>query len=121
MVISPTELALVDLNGIVRTTDLLRAAFQVYQHCLYAEHTPVSDRVITEMFFELDVVGRFAVRYKTSWKVSLLLWNHELCLIDLDPEHLVPPTTLRHRHLKPSGTLASANQVISRPQELHCT
>jgi hypothetical protein len=38
-----------------------------------------------------------------------------------DPEHLVPATILRHRHLKPSTTLGSAYQVISRPQELHCT
>jgi hypothetical protein len=61
-VFSPPELALVDLNGLVRTTDFLRAAFQLYQHCLSAEHTPVSDRVITEVMFVLDVVGRFAAQ-----------------------------------------------------------
>jgi hypothetical protein len=31
MVFSPTELAFVDLNGLVRTVDLLRAALKVYQ------------------------------------------------------------------------------------------
>jgi len=34
VVFSPTELAPVDLNGLVRTPDLLRAAIQVYQRCL---------------------------------------------------------------------------------------
>jgi hypothetical protein len=66
MVFSPTEIALVDLNGLVRTTDLLRAAFQVHQHCLSAEHTPVRDRVITEVMFVLDVVGRFTTQNVVS-------------------------------------------------------
>jgi hypothetical protein len=61
MVFLPTEHALVDPNGFVRTTDFLRAAFQVHQHFLSAEHTPVRDRVITEVIFVLDLVGRFAV------------------------------------------------------------
>jgi hypothetical protein len=62
MVFSLTELALVDLNSLLRTTDLLRAAFKVYQHCLCAEHTPVGDCVITEVMFVLDLVGKFAVQ-----------------------------------------------------------
>jgi hypothetical protein len=62
MVFLPTELALVYLNGLIRTTDLLRAAFQVYQHCLSAEHTPVGNRVINEVMFVLDVVGRFTAQ-----------------------------------------------------------
>jgi ACT domain-containing protein len=62
MVFSPTETALVDLNGLVRTTNLCRTAFHVYQHCLYAAYTPVRDRVITEVMFMLDVVGKFAAQ-----------------------------------------------------------
>jgi hypothetical protein len=62
VIFSPTELALVDLNGLVRTADLLRAALQVYQQCLSAEHNPVRDRVITEVKFVLDLVGRFAAQ-----------------------------------------------------------
>jgi hypothetical protein len=62
IVFSPTELAVVHFNGLVRTTDLLRADFHLYQHCLSAEHTPVSDRVITEVMFVLDVVGSFAAQ-----------------------------------------------------------
>jgi hypothetical protein len=62
MVFSPTELARVDLNGLVRTIDLLRAAFQVHQHCLSTDYTPVRDRVITEVMFVLDVFGRFAAQ-----------------------------------------------------------
>jgi hypothetical protein len=62
IVFSPTELAVVDLDGLVRTADLLRAAFEVNQHSLTAEHTPVGDRVITKVMFVLDVVGRFAAQ-----------------------------------------------------------
>ena len=62
MVFSPTELTLVDLNGPVRTADLLRAALQVYQQCLSAGHIPVRDRVFTEVMFVLDVFGRFAAQ-----------------------------------------------------------
>lgn len=47
MVFSPTELSLVDLNGLFRTTELLIAVFLVNQHSLPAEHIAVRDRVIT--------------------------------------------------------------------------
>jgi len=43
MVLSPTELALVNLNGLVRTTNLLRAALHEHQHGFPAEHAPVTD------------------------------------------------------------------------------
>jgi hypothetical protein len=60
MVFSPTKLALIDINGIVWTADPLQAALHVYQQCFSAEHTPVNDRVISEVMFALDFVGRFA-------------------------------------------------------------
>jgi len=62
MVFSPSELALVDLNGLIRTADLLRAALQVYQQRFSAEHTPVRDRVIVEVMFALEDCGRFAAQ-----------------------------------------------------------
>ena len=62
MVFSPTELALVDLNGLVRTAGLLRAALLIYQQCLSSEHTTVCKSVITEVMFALDLVGRFAAQ-----------------------------------------------------------
>ena len=58
---------------------------------------------------------------KISWKVRLLCWNHEPCLMDLDSEHLTPATFFRHRHLNPSGILGSTDHVISWLQVLHCT
>jgi len=54
MVFTPTELTLINLNGPVRTAKLLRAALQVYQQYLPAEHSPVRGRVITEVMFALD-------------------------------------------------------------------
>jgi len=61
------------------------------------------------------------VRKRISWKVRLLRWNQEPCLMDLDSEHLAPPTFLRHCQRKPSRILGSADHTISQPQVLHCT
>jgi hypothetical protein len=58
MVFSPTELSLYDLNSLVRTANLLGAAFQVYQQCLSA----VRDRLMTEVMFALDLVDKFAAQ-----------------------------------------------------------
>jgi hypothetical protein len=62
MVFSPNEFALVDLNGLVRTAGLLRAALQMYKQCLSAECIPFRKGVITEVVFALDLVGRFAAQ-----------------------------------------------------------
>ena len=43
MVLTPTEFALVSFDGLVRTTDLFRAALHEYQHAIFAEHAPVHD------------------------------------------------------------------------------
>ena len=61
------------------------------------------------------------VMNRISWKVRLLCWNQEPCLMDLGLEHLAPATFLRHHHLNPSGILGCADHVIFRPQVLHCT
>jgi len=61
------------------------------------------------------------VRYETSWRLILLPCNHDPCLTDLDPKHHVPAITFRYRQRKPYRREVSAYEVISRPQELHCT
>jgi hypothetical protein len=53
-VFSPTEHALVDLDGLVRTADPFRAALRIHQHCLSAGHAPVCDRCGTEAMLLLD-------------------------------------------------------------------
>jgi hypothetical protein len=58
MIFTPTELALIDFDGLVRTANLFRAALQEYQHSLSAKHTPVGNRVGTEVMFMLNVVDR---------------------------------------------------------------
>jgi hypothetical protein len=55
MELTPTKFAFIDFDGLVRIANFFRAA-------LSAEHHPVSDCVITEAMFMLDVVGRFATQ-----------------------------------------------------------
>jgi hypothetical protein len=56
MIFAPTELAFVDLDGLVRTADLLRAALHVHEHRLSAEQVPCRDCTGTEtMFFVYNV------------------------------------------------------------------
>ena len=54
---------------------------------------------------------------KHSWKVRLVSWKHEPCLIDLGSE-LMATARLRHLHIKPCR-LGPTHHVISRPQMLH--
>ena len=60
MILSPNELALVNFDGLIRTTNLNRAALQVYQHDFPAEHAPVSECMRTETIFTLDMLRLFA-------------------------------------------------------------
>jgi len=60
MVLPPTELALVNFDSLVRTTDFFRAALHEHQHGFPAEHAPASDGRWTEAKFLLDMEGRFA-------------------------------------------------------------
>jgi hypothetical protein len=48
MIFSFTELAVVNLNGLIRTADLLRAVVQVDEHNLSDKVSPISDRSGTE-------------------------------------------------------------------------
>ena len=54
IVFSQTEHDLVDLDGLVRIADVLRAALHIHQHCLSAEHDPVRDRFGTKAILSLD-------------------------------------------------------------------
>jgi hypothetical protein len=75
MVFTLTELALVGLDSLLRAANLLRAAFQANKNSLSAEHTPDFNRVISELVFMLDVVGRYTsqdvMRYRTYWNVRI--------------------------------------------------
>jgi hypothetical protein len=60
IIFAPTELALVDLDSLVRTADHLTAALHVHQHGLSAELAPFRVRVWTEAMLLLDKAGRDA-------------------------------------------------------------
>jgi hypothetical protein len=59
MVFTFTELALVNLNGLVKTANFLGAAHQKCRLFLYRT-PPISDGAITESTFMLYLVVRFA-------------------------------------------------------------
>jgi len=61
------------------------------------------------------------VRKRISWKMTLLSWNQDPCLMDLDSQHVTTVTFLRHRQRNPSGILGCADHVISLPHVLHYT
>jgi hypothetical protein len=58
MILSPTEFALT--LGLVRTTDLNKAALQKHGHGFTAEHAPICDCMITKAIFLFDLIGWFA-------------------------------------------------------------
>jgi hypothetical protein len=59
MKLSPTELAVVNFDGLIRTSDLNAAALQRHQHVFPAEHAPICGRMISKAIFASDFVGRF--------------------------------------------------------------
>jgi hypothetical protein len=62
MKFSPTELALVNFDSFVTSTDLDGAALQKHMHGFPTEHSPVCDCICTQGIFLSDVVGLFAAR-----------------------------------------------------------
>jgi hypothetical protein len=60
MIFTPTELALFDFVGLVRTADPFRAAMQVLQHGLSAELAPLSYGNGIEAMLTLGKLGRYA-------------------------------------------------------------
>jgi hypothetical protein len=59
MILSPTELALINFDGLIRTTVLDRTALQKHQHGFPAEHAPLRDGMCTKAIFPLHLVSRF--------------------------------------------------------------
>src|SRR5215471_15839626 len=72
MILALTKLALIDLDGLVRTADLLRAPLQVYEHGFSTEYAPVRDRSSTEAMFFVDPVDRFAAQDVIGEEQNLL-------------------------------------------------
>jgi hypothetical protein len=58
--LAPTKFALVNLDDLVKTADLLRAALQVFEYLLSTELASVQDRSWTEAMLFFDTVGRYA-------------------------------------------------------------
>jgi len=72
VIFAPNELALVNLDGLVRTADLLGAALHVHEHGLSAELAPIRDRSRTEAMLFFDKGGRFAAHDVVCEKHNLL-------------------------------------------------
>jgi len=100
-VLSPTNLAFVNLSDVIRTTDLLRAALQELEHGFPAEHNPVSDRTVTDVKFVFDLVGRIAAQ-----DVVRNNYNFQECEItQLEPRAV--PNGRRPTTPDPSNTLST--------------
>jgi len=67
-----SELALVDLDCLLRTADLFRAALHVHEHGLSAELVPVRDGSSTEAMLSFDKAGRFTAHDVKCEKQNLL-------------------------------------------------
>jgi hypothetical protein len=107
----PTNLALVNLDDLIRTIDLLGAALQELEYGFIVEDTPLSDRMVTEVKFFFDLVDSAAAD-----DVVRNNYNFQECEITQ-----VEPTAVPKGYLNPSERTGSADRVISRSQILHCT
>jgi hypothetical protein len=59
MVLLLTELDLINLDSLIRTTNLFGAALQEHQPGFPAKHAPGSDCLLTQGQFILDLMGGF--------------------------------------------------------------
>jgi hypothetical protein len=126
IILPPTDLALVNFDGFIRTTDVLRATLQELEHGFPAEHTLVSDGMLTDVMFVFDLVGIVAAQ-----DVIRYLHNfHECEITQLEPRAVSdglrpttpdPSNTLPTSPSKFSLRFWSVVHVISRPQMLYCT
>ena len=71
-VLALTELSLIDLHGLVRTADLLRAALHLGEHLLSAELAPVRERIRIEVMLLFDTVCRYVAYDVVCEKHNLL-------------------------------------------------
>jgi hypothetical protein len=61
MIFSPTEIALVNFDGLIRTTDLNAAALQKHENDFPAKHAPVCGYIVSQVTFTSYFVGWFAI------------------------------------------------------------
>jgi len=71
-VLALTELSLIDLHGLVRTADLLRAALHLGEHLLSAEMAPIRERIRIEVMLLFDTVCRYVAYDVVCEKHNLL-------------------------------------------------
>jgi len=64
------DLAVLNFEGLIRTTDFFGAALQELEHDFPAEHVPVSDCMVTEAKFVFDMVGWVAAQDVVSNKYN---------------------------------------------------
>jgi len=81
IVLSPTDLALVNFDGLIRTANFFGAALQEIEHGFPAEHAPVSDSMVTEAKFVFDLVGWIAAQDVIRKKHNF----HESEITQLEP------------------------------------
>ena len=78
---SPTDLAVVNFDGLIRTANFFGAALQELEHGFPAEHAPVSDSMVAEAKFVFDLVGRIAAQVVIRNKHNF----HESEITQLEP------------------------------------
>jgi hypothetical protein len=74
MIFSPTELALVNFDGLIRTTDLSAAALQKHEHDFPAKYAPVCGCMGSQVVF--TSYGMF--RKRSSYSVVILRNHYDL-------------------------------------------
>jgi hypothetical protein len=85
LVLTSTKLAVVNFGGLIRTTDLFRAALHKHQHGFPAEHAPVGNSVFIEVMFLLDLVGRFVaydVREEKNFQEAVMTLTGPRAMLD---------------------------------------
>jgi hypothetical protein len=126
LVLTSTELALVNFDGLIRTTNLFRAALHKHQHGFPAKHAPVGNSVFIEVMFLLDLVGRFAAydvihEEKTFQEAEMTLMEPRAML---DGQGFITHGTTNLPSTSPTKSRRNTGiygHFISQPLLLHCT
>jgi len=107
IVLSPTDLS-VNFDGLIRATDFVKAT-RKNSSMVSLQNMPQSATVwsLTPGSFSIWWAGlRRRMPYIIRiifMRVRILSWNHDPCLMDAVPGHLITATLFRHRHLNPSA------------------
>jgi len=108
MIFAPTEFVSVDLDGLVRTADLLRAALHVHQDRLLAEQAPLRDCIGTEAMLFVYYAGGYAM-HDVVCKVHNFLQS-EFTLL----QPWTMPDRLRLRAYDSSSSSTSQSETVLR-------